>query len=116
MFTIPYYDGNWKGTASAAAVAVAAAAAAARHITHPLTITSIWEEANLNFERLLYIMCVQVDWFGLVSLFNGISTFVVYLMPKLLFQRIDVLLSNPWLGRLKGFIHFPKVLVQKWMK
>ena len=23
------------------------------------------------------------DWFGLVSLFNGISTFVGYLMPKL---------------------------------
>ena len=27
-------------------------------------------------------LCVS-DWFGLVSLFNGISTFVGYLMPKL---------------------------------
>ena len=25
---------------------------------------------------------VPADWFGLVSLFNGISTFVGYLMPK----------------------------------
>ena len=25
----------------------------------------------------------EEDWFGLVSLFNGISTFVGYLMPKL---------------------------------
>ena len=29
---------------------------------------------------LLYF--VFVGWFGLVSLFNGISTFVGYLMPK----------------------------------
>ena len=30
---------------------------------------------------------VCVVWFGLVSLFNGISTFVGYLMPKLFFQK-----------------------------
>ena len=28
---------------------------------------------------------MQQVWFGLVSLFNGISTFVGYLMPKLFF-------------------------------
>ena len=27
-------------------------------------------------------VCVCLVWFGLVSLFNGISTFVGYLMPK----------------------------------
>ena len=30
-----------------------------------------------------------VVWFGLVSLFNGISTFVGYLMPKLFSEKIS---------------------------
>ena len=36
----------------------------------------------------------QACWFDLVSLFNGISTFVGYLMPKL-FWRTVVVLFNP---------------------
>ena len=31
-------------------------------------------------------VCVHI-WFGLVSLFNGISTFVGYLMPNLFFEK-----------------------------
>ena len=31
---------------------------------------------------LLYIPYKKLDWFGLVSLLNGISTFLGYLMPK----------------------------------
>ena len=34
--------------------------------------------------------CLYVDWFALVSLFNGISTFVGYLMPKPFFKRRTV--------------------------
>ena len=44
-------------------------------------------------------------WFGLVSLFNGISTFVCYLMPKPF--------SKKNAGRIRGFIHFPRVFAQK---
>ena len=31
----------------------------------------------------MYVVPNDLVWFGLVSLFNGISTFVGYLMPKL---------------------------------
>ena len=45
---------------------------------------------------------------GLVSLFNGISTFVGYLLTK---NSSDTLLTHSW--RDKGFIPFLKVLAQK---
>ena len=32
-------------------------------------------------------MCVCLVWFDLVSLFNGISTIVGYLMPKLFSKK-----------------------------
>ena len=34
------------------------------------------------FHSVDRIMQVCIFWFGLVSLFNGISTFIGYLMPK----------------------------------
>ena len=37
----------------------------------------------LKFDlKMADIFTLSVDWFGLVSLFNGISTFVDYLMPN----------------------------------
>ena len=53
------------------------------------------------------------DWFGLVSLFNGISTFEVYLKPKpsLLKNSSDAI--EPIAGRIRRFIPFPRVFVQK---
>ena len=40
------------------------------------------ENVSTAFDRLFKRM-----WFGLVSLFNGISTFVDYLMPKPFSQK-----------------------------
>ena len=48
------------------------------------------------------ILYLEVS-FGLVSLFNGISTFVGYLMPKLFSLKNS-----------SGFIHFPRVFARKW--
>ena len=36
-------------------------------------------------------------WFCLVSLFNDISTFMGYLMPKLSLKRKTVVLFNPYM-------------------
>ena len=49
----------------------------------------------------------------LVSLFNRISTFVGYLMPKPSFSKnsSDTILPIAW--RITGFVPFPKVFVQK---
>ena len=53
---------------------------------------------------------------GYVSLFNGISTFVVHLMPKPFLQKnsSDIILLTA--GYIRGFIHFPKALAQKRMQ
>ena len=34
----------------------------------------------VSYKSIKYVLLI---WFGLVSLFNGMSTFVGYLMPKL---------------------------------
>ena len=34
-------------------------------------------------------------WFGLVSLFNGISTFLGYLIPKIFARKTVMILFNP---------------------
>ena len=38
---------------------------------------------NIVLKSGSYFWDTEIRWFGLVSLFNGISTFVGYLMPKL---------------------------------
>ena len=51
---------------------------------------------------------------SLVSLFNGISRFPDYLIPKSsLLKKGD---ANIWLiaGRIREFKPFPKVLIRKW--
>ena len=45
--------------------------------------------------------------FGLVSLFNGISNFVGYLMPKPFSQKNCNGNIQPVGGRIRGFIPFP---------
>ena len=52
-----------------------------------------------------------VGW--LVSLFNVISTFVGYSMPKPSFKKNSNGTIQPIAGRIRGFIPFPKVFVQK---
>ena len=51
---------------------------------------------------------------SLFSLFNSISNFVVYLMPKtpLYKNNSDTILSIA--GRIRGFIHFQRIWVRKW--
>ena len=52
----------------------------------------------------------EVESFGLVSLFNSISNFVGYLMPKPSFKRNTSNTIKPIVG---GFIPFPGVFVRK---
>ena len=56
--------------------------------------------------KLTTIYQIVIDW---VSLFNGISTFVCYLMPKPSFKK-----NSSDAGRIRGFIPFPRIFVQKW--
>ena len=37
--------------------------------------------------QILQFNWKQIKWFGLISLFNGMSTFVDYLMPKLFSKK-----------------------------
>ena len=56
----------------------------------------------------------KVRWkFGLVSFFNGISTFVGNLMPKTFSLKNSSGTIKPVAGRIKGFIPFPRVFAQK---
>ena len=45
-------------------------------------VTHFYLKIQENFMRQIFLD--SNDWFDLISLFNGISTFVGYLMPKLL--------------------------------
>ena len=49
-----------------------------------LSGNKINHDAMFSFSFLDEVLSVNniIDWFGLVSWFNGISTFVGYLMPK----------------------------------
>ena len=49
-----------------------------------------------------------------LSLFNGVSTFVGYLMPKLFSLKNSSHTIYPIAGRLRGFIPFPRVFGRKW--
>ena len=51
---------------------------------------------------------------GLLSLFNGISTFVGYLMPKPFFEKSSSGNIQPKAGRIRGFILFPRVFARTW--
>ena len=46
-------------------------------------------------------------------LFNGISTFVGYLMPKLFFWKNSSDTILPIVGRIRGFIPFRRVFARK---
>ena len=52
-----------------------------------LVILKLWEmqstPSQLSLPGSVWPGVVASDWFGLVSLFNGILTFVGYLMPML---------------------------------
>ena len=50
---------------------------------------------NSGYKAKLFINLGIYDWFGLVSLFNGISTILGYLMPKPFPRRTVVVLFNP---------------------
>ena len=52
-------------------------------------------------------------WFGLISLFNGISTFVGYLMPKPFSEKNRSGTTYPIAGRIRVFISFPKGICPK---
>ena len=56
-----------------------------------------------NYDR--YRLC---KWSGLVPLFNGISTFMGYLMLKPSFRRTAVILSNPYIWESKRVHTFSK--------
>ena len=61
-----------------------------------------------------YLALVFVSFcFGFVSLFNGISTFVGYLMPKLSSWKNSNGIIYPFAERIRGFLPFIKVLVRK---
>ena len=51
--------------------------------------------------------------FGLVSMFNGILTFVGYLMPKPSFKKNGSYTISPIAGGIRGFTPFPWVFVRK---
>ena len=69
---------------------------------------------------MFFVLYSQLDidmfienWFSLVSLFNHISTFVGYLMPKSSLKNSMVLFNS--LQGDKRFMPFQRVLVWKWM-
>ena len=51
--------------------------------------------------------------FGVVSLFNGISTFIGYLMPKPFTLKNSISTIYPIARRIRGIIPFPRVFAQK---
>ena len=54
------------------------------------------------------------DCAGQVCFFNGISTFLGYLMPNPSFYKNSSGTIQPIAGRIRGFIPFPSVIVRKW--
>ena len=52
----------------------------------------------------MYGNIIGFVWFGLVSLFNSMSTFVGYLMPKLFSKKNSSGSIKPIAGRIRGFI------------
>ena len=59
------------------------------------------------YANILLIVLFLSELFSLVSLFNGISIFLSYLMPIFRIRRSAVKLFNPYLGEIKGFMPFP---------
>ena len=47
----------------------------------------VWSDCNLASVQCIKWEMQIAFWFGLVSLFNGTSTFVDYLMPKASLQK-----------------------------
>ena len=63
---------------------------------------SMFESTQENFAYVFFL-----------SFFNGISTFVGYLMPKPFFKKNSIGTISPITGRIRGFIHFPRVSARK---
>ena len=55
----------------------------------------------------------SLDGLFLASLFNGISTFVSYLVPKLPFKKTSRGIIKSIVKKIRGFITFLMILVQK---
>ena len=70
-----------------------------------------WKSSENNF---IYDLKPLKLRFGLVSLFNGISTFVGYLMPKLFSLKNSSCTIEHIAGTIRGFIPFPRVYARKW--
>ena len=82
---------------------------------------SLWKKSgNLSYAPRIWYQefLSNSNNFGLGSwdiLFNCISTFVGYLMPSHPCWRTKAVISNPLLGKIRGFLPFQRVLVRKWM-
>ena len=79
----------------------------------------IYRQFFMGFQNIWQLMMPYsirksgLVWFGLVSLFNGISTYVGYLMPKLFSQknRNGTIKNHSWED--KGVHTFPKGICPK---
>ena len=61
----------------------------------------------------LYGIETFFPWFVLVSLFNGISTFVAYLMPKQSLKKGSSVIIPLIAGEMSEFMPFSRILVWK---
>ena len=74
-----------------------------KHITAQVDCESIRLKCKINLQLK-----------GLVFLFNGISTFVGYLMPKPFSLKYSSGTIEPVAGRIRVFISFPRLFARKW--
>ena len=65
-----------------------------------------------NF-RMHLIIGIKMVWFVLVDFFNGILTFMAYVMPKQSCQKNNSCIIQSSAKGIEGYIPFPRVLVQK---
>ena len=83
------------------------------HWNGKVYMSSFFHHVNIRFGLLARIF-IGLVWFGWVSLFNGISTFVGYLMPKPFSKKDRGGTIKHIAGRIRGFIPFPRVFARKW--
>ena len=70
---------------------------------------------NGDFVRFAFALNVIFS-FGLLSLFNGISTIMSYLMPKPFLLKNSLGIIKPIAVRNKGFHAFHKVISMQWYR
>ena len=70
----------------------------------------LWFAGRLDWDSTLFIIVdlkiieSRLVWFGLVSLLNGITTFMGYLMSKISFLKNNIDTISPLAGRKWKFI------------